>query len=343
VALAEPAAEHAADRRGRRGPPRRARPARAGPRGRPLVVSLRALGLGDLLAAVPALRAIRAAHPGARHVLAAPAALAPLARLTGAVDAVVDTRPLAALHPALHHAELLVNLHGRGPQSHRVTLAARPRALIAFAHPAIPETAAAPRHLAREHERARWCRLLAASGIPADPADLRLAEPGRAPDPGAVGATIVHPGAAAPARRWPPERFAALAGAERRAGQAVVVTGSPAERPLAEHVAALAGLPRRAVLAGTTDLVGLAANVAAAARVVSGDTGVAHLAVAFGTPSLTLFGPTPPTEWGPPPRDCRHRVLWRATAPGDPHADRVDPALYAIDADEALRELSRVS
>ncbi|HEY8581694.1 MAG TPA: glycosyltransferase family 9 protein [Capillimicrobium sp.] len=308
-----------------------------------MVVTLRALGLGDLLAAVPALRAVRAAYPGERHVLAAPAALEPLALLSGAVDAVADTAPLAALDDALRGAGALVNLHGRGPQSHRVALAAEPARLIAFAHPEVPETDGAPAWRADEHERERWCRLLRESGIPADAGDLRLEAPAAPPPPPAVGATVIHPGAAAPSRRWPAERFAAVARAERAAGRPVVVTGSAAEAPLARAVAEQAGLPGEAVLAGATDLLGLAATVAAAGRVVSGDTGVAHLAVAFGTPSLTLFGPVPPDEWGPPRTpDGRHRVLWRGRR-GDPHAERVDPGLYAIEVPEALEELSRAS
>jgi ADP-heptose:LPS heptosyltransferase len=306
-----------------------------------IVVSLRALGLGDLLAGVPALRAVRAACPDARHVLAAPSALAPLALLSGAVDEVSDTRELAPLAPELHHADLVVNLHGRGPQSHRVALASRPQRLIAFAHPDIPETAFAPRWSPGEHERDRWCRLLRESRIPAAPGDLLLPAPPVDPPAAAVGATIVHPGAASPARRWPPERFARLARAERERGRPVAITGSAAERPLAQRVARQAGLAPGAVLAGRTDLLTLAAAVAAAGRVVSGDTGIAHLAVAFGTPSLTLFGPVAPDEWGPPPAG-RHRALWRGRR-GDPHGAVVDPGLYAIEADEALLELNRVS
>ncbi len=305
-----------------------------------MIVTLRALGLGDLLTAVPALRALRRAFPHHRHVLAMPIALAPLARLAAAVDEVADAAPLAPLDRRLHGADVLVNLHGRGPQSHRVALAAQPGRLIAFAHDEVPATHDGPRWRAGEHERERWCRLLREAGIPADPTDVRLVPPPAAPPPAAVGATLLHPGAAAPARRWPAPRWVALARAERRRGRDVVVTGSAPEAELAREIAQAAGLPPVAVLAGRTDVEHLAAAVAAAGRVVSGDTGIAHLAVAFGTPSLTLFGPVAPSEWGPP-RVRRHRVLWRGRR-GDPHASWLDPGLAAISCAEALQELERL-
>jgi ADP-heptose:LPS heptosyltransferase len=294
------------------------------------VVALRALGLGDFLTGVPAYRALRRAFPGAPLLLAAPAVLAPLARLTGAVDEVVDTAPLAPLDPRLHGAAVAVNLHGRGPQSTALLRAGGPQRLIAFGQGVDWRPG--------EHEVARWCRLLAGSGIPADPADLRIRAPAGADVPAiARGATLVHPGAASPARRWPPERFAAVARAEHAGGRAVVVTGGPAEVALARAVAEAAGLPAEAVLAGATDLERLAALVAAAGRVVCGDTGVAHLATALGTPSVVLFGPVAPAEWGPPPGG-RHVALWRGRR-GDPHGAEPDPGLLEIGVEDVCHEL----
>jgi ADP-heptose:LPS heptosyltransferase len=117
------------------------------------------------------------------------------------------------------------------------------------------------------------------------------------------------------------------------------VTGGSAEVELAAGLADAACLPGWAMLAGRTDLLDLAGVVGAAGRVVCGDTGVAHLATALGTPSVVLFGPVSPDEWGPPAdRRARHRVLWSGGT-GDPHADRLDDGLAAISVDDVLREL----
>jgi ADP-heptose:LPS heptosyltransferase len=300
---------------------------------RPLLLAYRALGLGDLLCGVPALRALRDAFPEHEIALATPRALAPLAELSGAVDTVVDTAPLAV--PDVRAPDLAVNLHGRGPESHRAVLATHPRRAIAFACDAPGAHVAGPTWRPGEHEVRRWCRLLVESGIPADPDRLDLpSPPWPAPD-GVPGASVVHPGAASPARRWPAIRWAAVARAEQAAGRAVVVTGSAAERALGEEVARAAGLPTGAVLAGKTELRDLAAIVAAAGRLFSGDTGIAHLATAFGTPSVVLFGPTPPAEWGPPPDRPQHVALHHGGR-GDPHGDAPDPGLLAITVDEVL-------
>lgn len=180
--------------------------------------------------------------------------------------------------------------------------------------------------------------MLAESGIPADPSRLYLRLEA---DPARAGATVIHPGAASPARRWPAERFAAVARHEAAGGRRVLITGGPGEVELAARVGALAGLPDEDVVAGGTDAMGLARIVAGAARVVCSDTGVAHLATALGSPSLVIFGPTPPTHWGPPADDPRHRALW-AGRTGDPHAAALDEGLARIGVEEALETLARL-
>ena len=293
----------------------------------PTALVLRALGLGDLLVAVPALRGLRRALPGHRLLLAAPAALATLVRLADAVDGVLPTagldRPLGTGDP--EPPAVAVNLHGRGPQSTKLLAATRPGLLWTYGLDG-------PQWTEDEHEVRRWCRLLDWYGVPADAADLHLAAPG-IPSP-APGAVVVHPGAAYPSRRWPLGRFAAVAAGLAAAGHRVVLTGGPSERDLSLSVARAAGLPASDVHAGRTDLAEFAALVAGARLVVCGDTGVAHLATAYRTPSVLLFGPVSPARWGP--LAGPHTVLWKGDGSGDPHGASADPALLTLTVAEVL-------
>jgi ADP-heptose:LPS heptosyltransferase len=304
--------------------------------GRPTILILRALGLGDLLTAVPALRALARARPDHRRILATPRWLWPIVRLADVAEATVDARPFDAL--AARRPDVAVNLHGRGPESHRALLATRPRRLISFEHPEIVESRGSPEWSPDEHEVVRWCRLLAEHGIPANPTDLALASPTDAPRDQDV--IVVHPGATSGARRWPPARWIAVARSEALRGRRVVVTGSAGEVRLAEAIVAGADLPAASLLAGRTDLVQLADVVARAGLVLSGDTGIAHLATALGTPSVTLFGPTSPAEWGPPDDRPWHVALWAGTR-GDPHGRSPDEGLLRIEVEAVLRAAAR--
>jgi ADP-heptose:LPS heptosyltransferase len=304
---------------------------------RPRILVYRALGLGDFLTAVPAYRALRAAFPAYDVLLAAPEPLRPLVQLTGGVDGQIPTEELAPPAWCGEPPDVAVNLHGKGPQSHRLLLDLRPARLIAFANAAAGVDG--PSWRADEHEVWRWCRLLEASGVAADPADLDLLPPSRAPV--VAGATVVHPGAADPRRRWPADRFAEVARSLADAGHHVLVTGVHSERALAAGIAQAAGLPADRVLAGRLDLGDLAALVAAARVVICGDTGVAHLATAYRIPSVLLFGPMSPALWGPPPARDEHRVLWAGPrAGGSP--DEPDPGLMVISPPDVLAAVGSV-
>jgi ADP-heptose:LPS heptosyltransferase len=298
-----------------------------------VILILRALGVGDLAASVPALRGVRAAFPGETVALAAPAWLTPLIDLVGGIDRVLPTDGLGP--PAWSATpELAINLHGRGPESHRLLRATGAGRMWAFANAAAGHSDG-PGWIEEEHEVDRWCRLLRHYAVAADPCDLALAVPSV---PVRAGVTIVHPGAKSPSRRWPLGRYAAVAKALAAAGHRVLVTGSAAEQDLAVRIATAAGLPAAAVRAGRTGLAELAGLVAHARLVISGDTGIAHLATAYGTPSVVLFGPMPPRRWGPPPGRPYHRSLWHGTRaePGDAPGPAVHPALLRIGVDEVL-------
>jgi ADP-heptose:LPS heptosyltransferase len=311
-------------------------------RDQPVAVVLRPLGLGDLLTGVPAIRGIRAAVPDHRLVLATTRALEPLAGLIDAVDEVLPAVELEPLDWTGPPPELAVDLHGKGPLSHVVVAALDPDRLVTFDSPGYP----GPTWYPDEHEVQRWCRLVSEGlDVACDPDALDLAVP--AVTPPASGVAVVHPGAAFPGRRWPSDRFAAVARHLADAGLPVVVTGGPAERDLALAVAGAAGLGEEAVLAGRTTSLELAAVVAAARVVVCGDTGVAHLATAYRRPSVVLFGPVSPALWGPPARaglggGAQHVVLWHGDGTGDPWGTTLDPALSAITVDEVTEALDGV-
>ncbi|MEA2485182.1 MAG: hypothetical protein QOD46_293 [Actinomycetota bacterium] len=303
---------------------------------RPSVLILRALGLGDLLTSIPALRALRREYPGHRLLLAVPSPLHELALETGAVDAVLHAEPLQDLPKELPRPDIAVNLHGRGPQSHNILGHTKPGTMLAFRN----ENAGfldGPEWAPEEHERVRWCRMLEAFDIEADPDDMYI----QAPNSGRWGeladVTVIHPGAASPARRWPVERFAAVARSEIALGRKVVVTGARGERELGLQLCTLAGLSPKACFAGETTVAELTNIVAPAGRVVCGDTGIAHLASALRTPSVILFGPTSPERWGPPPGP--HVALWAGHA-GDPHGNQPDAGLLEIEAPSVIQALS---
>lgn len=248
-----------------------------------------------------------------------------------------------------------VNLHGVGPCSTRSLRSLEACRLMAFRPPRRPRHEADPPRRDRlsdtpvmgplwwpkEHEVRRWCRLLAHWGVHSDPDDLSLVAPPLR-DGLPVGATVIHPGAAAPARRWPPDRFAQVASALAAAGLRVVLTGDSSELELCNRVADLVdGRRRPTILAGATSWGDLSALITRARLVVCNDTGVAHLATAHRTPSVVLFGPTSPREWGPA-RSGPHVALWSGTT-GDPHGHELDPGLARIEVNDVLDAIIHVT
>ncbi len=123
---------------------------------------------------------------------------------------------------------------------------------------------------------------------------------------------ILHPGTARPEKYWVAERWAAVIRHLREAGLDCVVTGGRDAFEL-QHLVdifgfaggfgllepAPAGTGKFLSLAGSNDLLTLAALVARARLVVSCDTAMVHLAAAFQIPQVALFGPTNPFHWRP--------------------------------------------
>ena len=101
------------------------------------------------------------------------------------------------------------------------------------------------------------------------------------------------------AKRWPADYFAELADLLIQADGQVVFLGAPQERDLIETIRSLMQNRGSVNLAGTGDMITAMAVMNLAAAVISNDTGSAHLAIAAGALTLTIFGPTSPGATAP--------------------------------------------
>ena len=134
---------------------------------RPVALVLRALGLGDLVTGLPALRLLHATLPEHRIVLATPAHWRPLVERSGTVDELLDAGELRPLIGAPQQPDVAIDLHGNGPASRHLLEGCRPRRIVAYTDGAVVWRR-------DEHEVARWCRLLR-EGLPL----VGLPAPGR--------------------------------------------------------------------------------------------------------------------------------------------------------------------
>ncbi|MDA8163417.1 MAG: glycosyltransferase family 9 protein [Desulfobacteraceae bacterium] len=114
----------------------------------------------------------------------------------------------------------------------------------------------------------------------------------------------LFPGASIPERRWGSERFAQVAARFAQRGFGIVVIGG---REDAESGAAIAQAASGLSLAGRTTLAETAAILSRSALLVSGDSGVLHLAVGLGIPTVSLFGPGIAAKWAP--RGPKHIII----------------------------------
>jgi heptosyltransferase II len=169
----------------------------------------------------------------------------------------------------------------------------------------------------------------------------------------------LNPGAEyGPAKRWPADRFAAVAvAAQRRWNCRWAILGGPGDVAIAEEIGrqiTVAARPGSAaasspplVLAGRTSLRELRAVLKACEVVLTNDSGPMHLAAAVGTPVVALFGSTSPELTGPGlPRDQRHAVL-RIDVPCAPCFRRTCPidfrCMLGIDEEIVLESLARAT
>ncbi|MFL6624729.1 MAG: glycosyltransferase family 9 protein [Sulfurifustis sp.] len=302
------------------------------------IAVFRALHLGDLLCASPALRALRAAHPRARITLIGlPWAREFAERFSHYLDDFIafpgaPGLPERTATPA-EHAEFVararaadfdfvLQLHGSGRHSNAVVASIGARDCAGF-HPrgeSVPERERFFAYPEGEPEVRRLLRLLEFLGVPLRgdaldfpiaPAEWRAAAGARARfglQPGYYA--CVHPGARAATRRWPPERFARVADRLAAKGLRVVVTGTAEEGVLAAAIAKSMHAPC-VDLTGQTSVGVLAALLTGAKLLVCNDTGVSHIAAALRVPSVVIYLGSSPERWAPLDHE-RHRAVFRA-------------------------------
>jgi lipopolysaccharide heptosyltransferase I len=276
--------------------------------------------LGDLVHTLPAVAALRRAHPAAE------------------IDWLVDRvhQPFLALVPPISTVIALANRTAGAWLDVRRRLRARrydaaldfqgliksavlarwsgAREVAGFARAALREPVAAWFYTRRvpvdDSRHVIWKNLelarAAGAGEPREPFEFPLGDAGSAAiaafRDGAGAFALINPGAAWPNKRWPPDRLGEIARrlADRWTLRSVVLWG-PGEQALgAEVVSASNGAATLAPPTTVQDLVGLARG---ARLVVSGDTGPLHIAAAVGVPAVALFGPTNPRRNGPWSRD----------------------------------------
>jgi lipopolysaccharide export system permease protein len=167
--------------------------------------------------------------------------------------------------------------------------------------------------------------------------------------PGAGPILALGPGANFIGKRWPPDRFAALArrlaaGAGPRSGARIVLLGGGEDRAIADEiVASLDADGVRAVdLAGKLDLPACAALLERTTLFVGNDSGLMHIAAASGAPTLGLFGPSNERVYGPygaRARALRGRAYEDIMAEGYmPHITRTLMEDISVDAAEAAAQ-----
>lgn len=346
------------------------------------IAVLRANALGDFIFILPALEALRAAYPAAELVLlGAPWHATLWAARPGPVDRVLVVPPApgirepgpgeepAAMADFLAAArgerfDLALQVHGGGANSNPVVAGLGARVTAGLRAEDAPPLDRWLRYVYYQHEVIRALEVVALVGAPAvtiTPAlavtDADRAEAGRVLGAPTRPRVALHPGATDNRRRWPPDRFGAVARALAGDGYEVLVTGTPAEQETVDAVVAAAGVPVSPQV-GTLSLGGLAACYQGCALVVSNDTGPLHLAAAVGTATVGVY-------WvgnlinGATPLRARHRPIASWTThcpvcgvdctpgiyphrPGDgecPHRDSFVADVPVIEVVEAAREL----
>lgn len=275
--------------------------------------------LGDVVLALPLIRALRSSRPDAEITLIAKAAFAPLLHATQLADAVVPLPPQGRgyfhffwkLRHAYPDVSVLLTHSTRGdieawltraPQRFGVVRRGARRQLLTHTYP-VPADYSEARH----HQADLWEDFFRRFGLegevsrhPLSLAPVPLPHGPLQPLPGRPIIGLIAGSENTPEKRWPVEHWRTLIVALSAEHREItfVLFGTAKDRPITQGIAN--GLAARVIdLAGATDLAAYLHRLLECSLVVSNDTGGMHLANALGVPVVALFGPTNPVRTGP--------------------------------------------
>lgn len=278
------------------------------------IAVLRANALGDFIFTLPALAALKAAYPRAEMVLLARqfhrdflqgrpgpvdrvVVVPPYPGVGAPEDQDVDPEQIDRFFEAMRAEDfdLTLQLHGGGKNSNPFARRLGARVTAGLRAPdASPLDRNVP-YVYFQREQLRYLEVAGTVGAPLVPIEPHLivtdadrAEASSVLPPTDAPLAVIHPGVGAIDRRWPEEKFAAVADALYAAGAIVAVTGIESEREIVEKVARCARVPIRN-LTGRLSLNGLTGLLERAAVVVANDTGPHHLAAAVGTATVGIY------------------------------------------------------
>jgi ADP-heptose:LPS heptosyltransferase len=299
------------------------------------VALFRALQIGDLLCAIPAVRAFKKAYPASNITLIGlPWAQRFVKRFPdyfsdfihfpgypGLPEQGFDTRHYISFLEEVNKRsfDLLIQMHGNGALVNPVAALCGAKRITGYFEPGkyCPDAELCMPYPEEGAEITKHLQLMEFLGIAAQ--DEQLEFPVTAAEQQSfsdICATYdlqpkqyvcVHPGARDTRRWWSAQNFAQVADLLTEKGYTVVLTGTESEYHTTQLVAS--SMRHEAInLTGKTDLGTLAVLIKNARMLLSNDTGVSHIASAVKTPSVVIFLASDPSRWAPLDQN-RHRII----------------------------------
>ena len=255
------------------------------------VAVIRLRSLGDCVLTTPALHLLKSARPDLKLTIVVEDAFAPLFEGNPDIESILSpsTADIARLHP-----ELVVNLHG-GNSSAKLTFSSRARLRAGFTHfrfsalynVRIPTA----QQILKVHRKVHTAEHLASAvfflGVPAR--EIPRANLFASPMTRSVPFAVIHPVASAVEKTWPAANFKKVADNLCAEFKPVFIAGPGDSLAEFSDYECIAGAP----------LSQIKSLLAGASLFIGNDSGPAHMAAAFGVPTIVLFGPSDHEIWAP--------------------------------------------